>query len=928
MTRSLRISLAQLRSAGATLALLGALVALAAAIAVAAPLGVTSATSDELRTSIAELAEERRNPTGEIRDLTVIDLPFFATEPATEEAAYGGVYAALGEARESQPEPLRSALGEAELVIINEPVPVVAENPEPADPVFLVRTIVDPLLDERVTVREGRLPSPWLPSSSALQPGSPVESEPGVELSTPVELALTTDGADALRWSIGERRADPLSGIDLVLVGNVEPVDAGAAYWRGIPGAPDAERFDDGNQQPSETAAAFVHPLSAGAPTAFGPISVWYPIDISRLDASTIDVVLPQLRAFLSTGLTIPLAIEGGSQSTTTPLTSEIPAAADAVLDRAAATTAILALMVAGPLGTLSVVLLLASRSMIDRRRSALALQLARGASRARLRLAVVLDALLVTVPAMLVGAVTGVAAAGSLMSLSLFDAAAGLLAPSSLIVLVLVALLPAVLLAALVPQASDLRDRRADLADPGRLRALVELVIVALAAVSVWLVLQRGIVTSAAVVGVDALLVAMPLLVALATSALTMRLYPVLVTAAQRVVRRFGSAVSVIGARRASRDRTVALPVAVATVLAASVAVSSLSLLAVLDASLDGVARDRLGAAVRVTGPVVSAEFVSAARELPETETAGGVGVVGPAVLNIEGVRENATVMTVDEAVARLRDDTVADWPPASATLEGDRVPVMLSDDLLPNLGVLPLPDADISVDGVPVTVVATGRVATGYGAPSSWVLVGEADAELFTNRPAVDILVAEPTAGVSPAVFGDALRELAAATAAGEARVAIAQAEAAEARAVPLTAALRFTLLAAAGLGVGLAIVALAIAAVVGRPRRQRVQALAHVLGARRSSSLVAWELAPPAIVGTVVGTLVGIALVPLATAAIDVRFVTGAADPVVASFDAGVIGGTVLALVLGVTAVVVLATALDRQPPLLTTLRTESS
>jgi hypothetical protein len=251
-----------------------------------------------------------------------------------------------------------------------------------------------------------------------------------------------------------------------------------------------------------------------------------------------------------------------------------------------------------------------------------------------------------------------------------------------------------------------------------------------------------------------------------------------------------------------------------------------------------------------------------------------------------------------------------------------------MLSEDLLPNVDELPAPNAAISVDGVPVTVVATGRVASGYGAPSSWVLVGEADAALFTVRSAVDTVIAEPTQGVSPAELGAALRGLAADAAAGEARVSIAQDAAAEARAVPLTAALRFTLFAAAVLAAGLAIAALAIAAVVGRPRRQRVQALAQVLGVRRSSSLVAWELAPPAIVGTFVGTFVGVALVPLATAAIDLRFVTGASDPVGASFEAGVIGAAVAAVLVGVTAVVVIATALDRRPPLLTTLRTESS
>lgn len=928
MMRAIRISLAQLRSAGATLVLLGVLVGATAAIVVAAPIAMTHATSLELRTSIAGLPDDRRDPTGEILDLTVIDLPIFAPVPLTEEEAYGSLFAALREAREAQPEPLRSSLGDAEIVIINGPVSVLAQRPEAADPRFLVRTVIDPLLDERVRVIEGRLPDPWVAGVSAVPPGSLVQPEPDDGPSAPVELVLTADGADALRWSIGERRADPDSGIDLLLVGIVEPVDEQDPYWLGIPAAPESERFDDGNQQPRETAAAFVHPLSVGAPTAFGPITVWYPLDVSRLDARTIDVFLPQLRSFVSTGVAVPLVVGGGTLSTTAALTSEIPAAADEVLERASVTIAVLALMIAGPLGALAIVLLLAARSTIDRRRSVLALHLARGASRARLRWTVVVESLLVTLPAMVVGAITGALIVGSLTGGSPIGPVASLLSPAVLAALITIVLVPATMLATLVPRAADVRERRADLGGTRGARTLADIVIVALASISVVLVLQRGVVTTAAAVGADPLLVAMPLLVALAASVLAARLYPVLVAAAQRIIGRTGSAIAVIGARRASRDRAVGLPVVVATVIAASVAVSSLSLLAVLDTGLDGAARDRLGAAVRITGPAVSAELVAAVHEVPEAGAVGGIDVMGPAVLGIDGVRENATVIAIDDTTARLRADAPADWPRASATPEGDRVPVMLSDDLLPTDDGLLDPDAEIAVGGVPVTVVAIGRVAAGYGSSGSWVLVGDADAGLFTSRPGIDTVIVEPVAGVSPTELGAALRDLTADAPEGDARIAIAQTVAAAERAVPLTAALRVTLLAAAVLAAALAITAIVVAALVGRPRRQRVQALALVLGVSRSSSLVAWELAPPAILGTLVGGLVGVGLVPLATAAIDLRFVIGVQDSVAASFNLGLIGGAVAVVLLGVSAVIAVATAVDRRPPLLTSLRTESS
>ena len=104
--------------------------------------------------------------------------------------------------------------------------------------------------------------------------------------------------------------------------------------------------------------------------------------------------------------------------------------------------------------------------------------------------------------------------------------------------------------------------------------------------------------------------------------------------------------------------------------------------------------------------------------------------------------------------------------------------------------------------------------------------------------------------------------------------------------------------------------------------------MQALAQVLGVAGARSLVAWELGPPAIVGIVSGTLVGTILVPLSAAAADLRFVTGQAEAVSPVLDPALIAATSGAVSLAALVIVGLATALDRTPPLLSALRTETS
>lgn len=928
MSPPLRIALAELRSTGATLALLVALVAVAAGTVVAAPQAVTRAASLELSSELDALTENQRNLTGQTSAFEVIaSTSLFGGPPASIDAAYGPLQRALAEHRDDQPEPLRSALGDADIVVIGEPAIVLPAEPRDDDPRFLIRGIADPAWEQRLALVDGRLPAPWDLSDTPEPSGDTLNGVPvDPFLPPPLEIALTPQGAEALRWSLGEQRLEVESNIPVVLVGLVDPLEPDSAYWQRLPAAPDAERFDDGNQQPRETAAAFVHPLSLGAPATLGPVTVQYPLDTDRLDAATVDEVLPQLRSFIASELRVPFDGDFGSGTAAISFTSAVPAAAGAVLDRVGVTQAVLALTVAGPLGALGVVTLLAARAAIERRRGVLALRLARGASRRRLQVGVVASTLGLTVPAALVGAAAATAASAALTGMPLLTALAVVAAPALLAVLAATALAPAIVLAALVPRPSDVRERRADLVAPGRARAVLDLVVVVLAAVSVWFVLQRGVVASAGAVGIDPLLVAMPLLVALAASVVVVRLYPALLGLARAVGATGRSAIAAIGARRASRDRSVSSVLVVASLVATAVAVSSLSVLADVDDGLDSAARDWLGAAVRVSGPAATGEFAIAAESLPEVGVVGGVDLVGPAVLSVESVRENATVITVDAGAAGLRSD-LPDGFGDTATADGDRIPVVMSADLLRG-DALPAPDASISVDGVPVTVVATGRPADGYGVAGSWVIVATVDAARFTGRPAVDTVLVEPADGVAPTAAAAALAQLADDRAAGDARITVATQLAADERAAPLTTALRTALLAGAALAALLGIAALGIAAVVGRPRRQRVQALAHVLGVRRSSALVAWELAPPTLVGVLAGAVAGVGLVPLALAAADLRAVTGQAEAVRASLDPLLIVATAGGIAAAALAVIAVATLLDRRPPLLTALRTESS
>lgn len=912
MTAARRILRAELGAAGGPLALLGVLAALAAALLVAAPPLVAHATSLELAAVLQQLPDDRRDPSGNVRGATVLGSPDSAsTAQDAGDAVFGGVVAALAEHTAAQPEPLRSALGTAELVVVGEPVVVAPAVPRDDDPRFLVRAIVAPDLPERVAVVAGRLPEP-------------------VSAGAPVELVLTAPGSEALRWAIGEQRAAEGDGPGVVLVGIVQQVDPAAGFWTAVPAAPASERFDDGNQQPRETAAAFLHPSGIDAVARSATLSVRIPFDVAAVDAESVGMLLPQLRALVGSEVPLPSELDGGPSTVPLVLGSTVPAAADAVLARGASTAAIAAAGAAGPLSALVIVLAVTAQSVVERWRPVLALRLVRGQSRAGLRWRVAATVSLVMVPAALGGVAAG-AAAGALATgagLPTGPGLAGALAGLGL------AVIPAAVAAGRVPRARDTREHRDDLGRPGPVVVAAELALLVTAGLAVVAVVASAAVPGAggssgpAPTGASPLLVTMPVLLALAAAVIALRVLPLLATGVSTLAARGGSAVAVLGARSAARDRRAATPALVIALLTTAATVTSLSLLTVLDRGVDRVALDELGAGIRASGPGVGEGLAVELRGLDELAVVGTVDVVGSVVVLDDGVREIATLIMIDADAASLR----ADAPPAlvagTAAAGGTPVTVIVSDDLLPASVGAPEPGARLSVDGVEVEIAAVSRSGAGYGAAGSWVVVGAADATRFTDRPSVDLLLAEPEPGVPPAQAAAVIDRVSADRAAGEVRIALASERADAQRAAPLTALVRGVLIGGAALTIVLAVIALAAIAVAGRPARQRLQTLARVLGLRRATALTLWQLLPPVIVGTVTGGAVGVASALLTLLAVDLSGLAGSSDPLPTAPDPAVVLATAGAALLAMGVVVAVAAAVDRRTALLTALRTESA
>lgn len=869
------------RSASVTVALV---VLFVSAIATAAPRALEGMYNQELRHQLSTIS-------GTQRDFIAESLcpPFLGSAGAAESPdldpevaeVFGAMDRGVNAIPGRQEAPLVDAFGEGRYVSRTQPQFAVDPKAEPEDPNGRIVFAIDPRVSHVVEVSAGTEPAPFTRSpytdpafrrddipSGIFPPGQ----EPLIwPEDAAIDVMMSTESAERMRWDVGTTRIldhpgdfDPL----IRLSGTFDAIDAGAAYWQHNPSTLDPLVDDDGNTTPTITGTAYVEPTSIG--TLISVIdqlhtTIWYPFVSEDLEVIEASAMLPQLRQF--TSMSHSLGTNSATLCDAITLRTEVTGVIETALARAGSTNAVLAMMAAGPLGVSIAVLVLGARLVIERRRPALALATARGASATQVRAVMALEGLLLGLPA---------AALGILFATILIPARVG---ADGLAIPIAIGLAPAVMFA-LAATATGSGRARTDM-DPtarGRFRWMLELLVIGIAGVAMFLLFRRGLTTSATSVGVDPLLAATPLLLSLAVCVIVLRIYPYPLLWLAEVQRRRPGLTGYLGAIRAVRDPAAGLAPVLAMVVGVSVAVFSSVILTTLDRGVDAAARATVGADLRVTGPAFTAEQLDDITALDGIEAIAGVDEVGLVALRVESVRTNVRLVVVDfDELGVMRPDL-----PASMDVTRDGgIPIVISSDLAESLE----PSVPLEIEGEPVSVALVADGSGGLVATSNWVLVDAAFAEDLTGsdfRPKV--VLASLTQSADVAAITTQLIEIGGTRAVVETPAELS----AEIRESPAVVGLQIALLVAIIVAAILTAIAVILTSIVNGRARDRLLTMLKTLGLarRQARAIAAWEVGPIAVTALVAGTLLGLALPFVVLGSVDVRpFVGGGLQPQVA-------------------------------------------
>ena len=868
---------------GASVAIAGVVLVVAFGSA-AVPRALEVVTGQEVAGEVSGIPSTTRDLTG-----TQLSAPAFGPsasgtgydDPAVDEL-WGSVQDSLEAVREDIPEPARDLVGEPEFLVSSNAREATATDLPTDAPLGLVRIQADPMIQERVELTAGEWPAALGPDAAVQDLFTGEDALLGT-----IEIMLSTETAERMVWAVGESRSlDFAWGTrDILLAGTFDAINPDDDYWSHIPTTLVADYFDDGNRRPTATGGAFV--AAEGYETVFNVIAsnpavivqtrMWFPMTGDGITGATADTVLGQLRQVTSKAVPLGTVVEGQQQSRVKFSTGVVDAL-DTIVARSSATTSVLLLATAGPLGVAIAVIALAGRLVAERRRPTLSLIAARGGSNAQLRSVLALEGLVLGLPAAVIGIVAAVL---------LIPAQA---APASYVLPALVGLAPAAILA-LAAAPGSLRQVRSDLGSPatGRRRVIVELVAIVLAVASVTLLLVRG--TDNAVVGVDPLLIATPLLLSLAACVIVLRVFPLPLAAIERALHPRKGVVGFVGAARALRDPVAGLAPVLAMVVAVSVAVFSGAMFATLNGGVDDAAQSAVGSDLHARGPLFTADLVRGVLDSPGVEDAVPLDDAGGSSLTVDRRSEPITVFLADTAALAELQRGLADAAPVGVDLTtktSTGIPIIASSRL--DL------DGELSVNGAPVDVVATQARVAGTGVPRDWILADAAFAgEITTSGFAPRILLVNVDGDA--AVVGEALEKLASMSTTTQESVAE------RIRSSAFVSGLQLALALLIGLVGILCAIAIVLVSTINNRARSRLLAVLRTLGFDRgqSTALIAWELAPVAITALVTGTVLGIGLPLIVLAGIDLTpFTGGAAQPALALdplITAAVLGGFVL-------------------------------
>ncbi|MFF4319010.1 hypothetical protein [Streptomyces sp. NPDC001568] len=468
---------------------------------------------------------------------------------------------------------------------------------------------------------------------------------PGGRAEGPVPVALSKSAADTLKAEVGTvlKPADTLSApITAEVVGLYTVDDPSDAFWTDLNCATRACYPNNGGW----LASALVGPdaLDRLAPWGGGSADFWrLPVDTTPLRADRLPDVTREISAYVAGPTSTALSHESGRVDLR--ITSDLPRLFGEFRTQQQAAAPLAAIGPAGVAGVALVVFGLAAGLGGDRRRAELLLLRARGGSRAGIVRRLLAEGALTVLPASALGAAPALA-----------------LLPTPRLGAALCAALAVTLVALLAFPVRAFALLSAPREPAPRRRLVAELLVVAATVAAVAEARRRGVAPAGA--GLDPLLVAAPLLIALSGALLLARVQPLVVRALAVAGARRAGVVGFLGLARAARGpagraRPSVLPL-IALLLAVTTGGFGAAVLTGVDAARARVARAEAGGDVQVVAPAgqsVPPEFARAAGALPGVRTSLGVWIDGEAaVVDAGGVATPVTVVVAEpEAYAEL---------------------------------------------------------------------------------------------------------------------------------------------------------------------------------------------------------------------------------------------------------------------------------
>ncbi|MCX4776271.1 hypothetical protein [Streptomyces sp. NBC_01264] len=600
------------------------------------------------------------------------------------------------------------------------------------------------------------------------------------------------------------------------------------------------------------------------------------PVDTTTLRADRLPATAKAVASYVSGPTAARLTQE--THRSDLRLTSRLPELFTQAEDRRRAAAPLAAMGPAGVAGVAFVVFCLAAGLAADRREAELRLLLARGGSRAGIVRRLLAESAVTVLPAAALAAALAVAllptprSAGTLLAAS----AATLLALLAVPVRAFVLLSP---------------PRR-----PGPRRRLVaELLVLAATAAAVFEVRSRGVAPAGA--GVDPLLIAAPLLLALCGGLLLARLQPALVGALARAAGRGPGVVGFLGLARAARGsggraRPSVLPL-IAMLLAVTTGGFGATVLTGVGDARSQAARTLVGGDAQVSagGGTLPDSLTSAAAALPGVRSSVKVWSDDNAFLlgSSRGSMQVSTVVADPVEYAKLSAAAgTSRFDPAlmaagAAGTSGATVPALVSRDLaeddtsgyllrLENGGELKLSVVGV-VDTTPsrpgarstAVVLPAGQVLAAVpqmGQPNNWFALGTLD----QHRLEQAVRGADPAAGE------------------GRYRVRTSAASAAELGSDPLQRSAEQLFWASLAAAAGFALLAVLLTLARAAPDRAALLARLRTMGLRPRQGvlLILVESVPLALAAALGGALLAAGAVALLGPAVDLSTLVGTPVP----------------------------------------------